>query len=112
MRIDLGEDGIALLNAITDGEEACSMVETLEAAGHAPETIARMEAGEMIERWDRPDGQAVTLTPWGRFVREVDILERPAIVHEEELDRDEDDRRIRVRVEREDVELFWGREDP
>jgi hypothetical protein len=128
MQVDLSEAGRALLDAITEGtvevptkrrrrrkkttRRAWSMVATLEARGHAAETLAGLEAAELVERWDRPDGLAVTLTPWGKYVRDVVLLERPRIVREEQTDRDDKGKRITVRVEREDIELYWGTEDP
>lgn len=128
MQDNLSVDGRALLDAITAGivpapatrrrrrlkprRRAWSMVETLRADGHAGETLASLETTGLVDHWSHPSGPAVTLSPWGKFVQDVEILERPTTVQEEATDRDELGKRVRVKVAREDVELFWGKEDP
>jgi hypothetical protein len=110
MRLDLSDDGRAALEAIVTGAEAWSMVGALEAAGHGTATLAGLEAAELVERWERPDGQAVTLTPWGQFLCDRAILERVALLREDKIEEDGGGRRVVVKVEVEDVRLFWGRE--
>jgi hypothetical protein len=71
---------MALMEAIVAAPEAWSMVEALEAAGHERGTLAVLEEKLLIEPWKRVDGLAVTLTPWGKFCRKVELRERRGLV--------------------------------
>jgi hypothetical protein len=77
---EMSDADLAFLDAIVAGVEAWSMVDALEAAGHGGATLAGLEAAGFVERWERPDGLAVTLTPWGKYCREVEIGERTIVV--------------------------------
>lgn len=110
MRLDLSDDGRAALEAIVTGQEAWSMLGQLLAVGHTEATLAGLEAAELVERWERPDGQAVTLSPWGKFLCDREILERVTLLREDKTEDDAIGRRVVVKVEVEDVRLFWGRE--
>jgi hypothetical protein len=110
MHLNVSDDGRALLEAIMTGQEAWSMVAALEATGHAAGTLAGLVAAELVVPWDRPDGKAVTLTPWGQFLTDREIHERVTLLREEKVEENGAGRRVTIKVEVEDVRLFWGRE--
>jgi hypothetical protein len=85
---DLTPDELAVLEAIVAGSWAWVAQIGLVAAGHEPETIARVTARGLVEPWDVPAdpdldrmrhpppvGLTLTLTPWGAEILNVEIVE-------------------------------------
>jgi hypothetical protein len=78
----------SLVAAIVAGKLAWSGIADLATAGHAPETLAELEGLGIVERWGEPHvgrmaEATVTLSPWGAWVRGVEIVERIEIRGEE-----------------------------
>jgi hypothetical protein len=85
---DLAPDELAVLEAIVAGQWAWIAQIGLVAAGHEPETIARVTARGLVEPWEVPEdpaldrmrhpppvGLTLTLTPWGAAQMNVEIVE-------------------------------------
>src|SRR5262245_33105629 len=56
------EPGRRVLDAIARSKHACAFLAALETAGHDPAAVADLEAAGWLERWERSDGVALTLS--------------------------------------------------
>jgi hypothetical protein len=110
---DITPAGLDVLEAITAGTEAWTMVEVLEKAGHEPETLEILQASGLVERWERPDGVAITLTPWGEYCRSVVIRERTVVIREPRVEGGRavlSKRGKPLMTESTEIVPFWGAE--
>ena len=70
----LDDAALAALDAIVSAPEAWSVWGEIEAAH--PGQLGRLEGLGLVERWERPDYVAATLTPYGAALAEVWVSER------------------------------------
>jgi hypothetical protein len=62
---------------------AVRMEDQLVDEGVEPATLEELEAAQLLERWERPDGRAWTLTPYAARCLKVEIRERLELTGDE-----------------------------